>query len=70
MVVIPLFNRAPYVTRAIHSAGLALGVLLADEPKCQHIAESAYRKASSIRTYGHLVAQLCADWAKATRQDH
>lgn len=41
-----------------------LAELLRDERKREEIAEKGYRKATTIRTYDHLVAQICEDWAR------
>lgn len=45
-----------------------LADLLADEHKRQQIADRGYKKATSIRTYDHLAAQLCADWAEVVNK--
>jgi len=41
-----------------------LAELLRDEAKREAIAEEGYKKATTIRTYDHLVAQICVDWAE------
>ncbi|MBW1992575.1 MAG: glycosyltransferase [Deltaproteobacteria bacterium] len=41
-----------------------LAELLRDEAKREAIAEEGYKKATTIRTYDHLVAQILEDWAR------
>jgi spore maturation protein CgeB len=41
-----------------------LAELLRNERLRLEIAEKGYRKATTIRTYDHLAAQICEDWAK------
>jgi hypothetical protein len=41
-----------------------LAELLQDEQKRQEIADNGYKKATTIRTYDHLAAQICSDWAR------
>jgi spore maturation protein CgeB len=41
-----------------------LAVLLADEPRREEVARRGYEKAAHLRTYDHLVAQVCGDWAR------
>jgi spore maturation protein CgeB len=41
-----------------------LAELLRDDAKREAIAAQGYRKATTIRTYDHMVAQICSDWAR------
>jgi len=41
-----------------------LAELLRDDARREAIAEQGYRKATTIRTYDHLVAQILEDWAR------
>ncbi len=41
-----------------------LAELLQDDVRREAIAEAGYKKATTIRTYDHLVAQICSDWAR------
>jgi spore maturation protein CgeB len=43
-----------------------LGELLRDEARREAIAERGFNKATTIRTYDHMVAQICSDWARIT----
>ncbi|MDI6854593.1 MAG: glycosyltransferase [Deltaproteobacteria bacterium] len=41
-----------------------LAELLHDDKKREEIAAAGYQKATTVRTYGHLVAEICTDWAR------
>jgi spore maturation protein CgeB len=41
-----------------------LAELLQDDRMREEIAAAGYHKATTVRTYDHLAAQICADWAR------
>jgi spore maturation protein CgeB len=41
-----------------------LAELLQDDRKREEIAAAGYHKATTVRTYDHLAAQICEDWAR------